>query len=221
MSATWTATPQQMEKVLAAVLPHAAADGYLPAISCVRLEATADRLIAAATDRYTIGVAWGLYTDWHDDAEPVEPTEASIFASDIKRLLTFLKPHRKEPAVWALTDQGLSVDVKGESLTVRSVDVQFPKWRTFVGNRAAKQSDPAAAIRFTPKMVDHFTQTAKALGEETTGRMVWRLGTAIEPALVEFLGANFIGLIMPQRMEELPALDLSGIGIEGVPAVAA
>lgn len=210
-----------MEKVIAAVLPHSAADGYLPSICCVRLEATADRLIAAATDRYTIGVAWGLYSDWHDDAETVDPTEASIFGSDLKRLLAFLRPHKRSSATWTLTDQGLTVDVKGESLTVRSVDVEFPKWRTFVGNRAGKQSDPAAAIRFTPKMVDHFTQTARALGEETTGRMVWRMGAAQEPAMVEFLGANFIGLIMPQRMDELPVLDLSGIGINAPLAVSA
>lgn len=216
---TFTATPQQVERVIAAVFPHAADDRHLPMITCVNLELDGDRFVAVATDRYTMGACWASLTDWSKDAEPVEPISVRIFAADLKRLFAFLRVHRKIAATWELTDTGLTVTTGSESLTVRTVDVEFPRWRKILADLSAKpQTAPIPAMRFGGPMVEHFTQSAKVLGEHG---MTWHLGGAHTDAPIVQIGENFVGLLMPQRIPEELALDLSPLGIETTPAVAA
>lgn len=213
-AATWTATPQQVEEVIAAVLPHAADDRHLPMITCINLELDGNRLLAAATDRYTLGVCWADLGDWQKDADPVEPISVRIFARDLQRLFAFLRVHRKETANWTLTADKLtvSVDDGSESTSVRTVDVEFPRWRKILTELMAKRTtDVIPSMRFNPAMVDHFTQTAKVLKEPA---MTWHLGGAHTAPPIVQIGERFIGLLMPQRVDEAPQLDLTVIGIE-------
>lgn len=222
-AATWTAKPQAVERIVAAVLPHTAADGYVPVITCVRVEITDGRFLAVATDRYTLGVAWSDLTAWDEEAATDQSGAACIFASDWRRLFAFLRPHRKEVATWVLTDESLNVTVKGESLSVRTVDVNFVTWRRLIGNLTEKSATGSGTpvMRFKPVLVGHFLQTAKALGEDTS-TMVWNFGSEHTDAPLIRIGDNFIGLLMPQRMPDgPPAIDLSPLGIESAKAVAA
>lgn len=213
MSATWKAKPQDVERLLGSVLPHASNDEYLPMITVVSLEVEADRIIAAATDRYTLGIGWELFSTWDREAEAQEPVKACIYAADIRRLIAFLKAHRKSVATWELSESGLTVSQGGESLTVKTVDVNFVKWRPLFGSRLAASATGVPVMRFSPTMVDHFLQSAKVLGE-SFGSMTWHFGSLPTDAPFVKIGDRFIGLLMPQRIEEsLPALDLSVIGI--------
>ncbi len=215
---TFTATPQQVERVIAAVFPHAADDRHIPMLTCINLELDGDRFVAVATDRYTLGVCWASLTDWATDAEPSEPISVRIFAADLRRLFAFLRVHRKIPANWELTG-GLTVTTGSESLTVRTVDVEFPRWRKILGDLSAKHADkPIPAMRFGTPMVEAFAQSAKVLNEPG---MTWHLGGEHTDAPVIQIGDSFIGLLMPQRIPELLTLDLSAIGIEAPKAVAA
>lgn len=223
MTTTWTAAPQDVERLIGAVLPHTSTDDYIPVITCVRLEVTSDRLIAVGTDRYTLGVAWGNLADWNEDNPTHQDAAACIFANDLRRLFAFLKPHKKKAASWTLTDKGLTVAIGEESLTVRTVDVDFVKWRPLIGrlSEESNSSTGTPVMRFTPQMVSHFIQSAKAMGEGF-GQMHWHFGQSSTSAPLIRIGDNFIGLLMPQRLDgDRPQLDLSAIGIESPKAVAA
>lgn len=219
---TFTATPQQVERVIAAVLPHTSSDAYISVICTVRIELRDLQFIAAGTDRYTLGVAWADISEWADDAESLPQTQASVYADDLRRLFTFLRPHKKTKATWTITDSGLTVEVAGESLALRQVNVTFPKWRELLGRYTERGESGPAVMKFTPAKIDSFNKTAKALGEDLSGSMRLRFGPLpSDPPLVQ-IGDHFIGLLMPQRMEdEPPALDLLSIGIEAPKAVAA
>jgi hypothetical protein len=222
-STTWTATPQEVERVVAAVLPHTAADSYYPTITCVRVEIVNEQFIAVATDRYTMGVAWAKLTDWEEDAPTHQDATASIFADDFRRLFAFLRPRKRDTAIWTLTEKGLTAAIGEESLTVRTAEVDYVKWRPILQRIASDTSDSIGVpvMRFTPAKIDSFLRSAKALGEGN-GRIWWHYGPKSTDAPLIRIGDNFVGLLMPQRIDdERPALDLSAIGIESPKSVAA
>jgi hypothetical protein len=219
MSTTWTAAPQDVERLISAVTPHVESDGYYPALNCVHVELTADTFLAVATDRYTLGISWSALEEWNKEAESVEPLSANIHARDLRRLFTFLKPHKKLAATWTLTEEALTVTAGGESLSVRPVIVDFVKWRGLLPKLIDRANAAVPAMAFDPIRVGAFNQSAKALGERL---MSWQFGGAATDAPVVRIGENFVGVLMPVRIpDELPTLDLSAIGIEGPSAVAA
>lgn len=224
MTATWIATPQEVERVIAAVLPHTTTDEHLPMICCVNLEVTEDgRLIAVATDRYTLGVAWASFTDWMEDAAPTGALAARVFAADLKRLLAFLRPHRKTSAVWTLTDGKLTAAVGEESIAVRTVDVNYTDWRKLLGGLLAKRDGVSGppVMGLYPRNVAKFLASAKALGVDTGVPMTWHMGPTGLGAPFIRIGEHFVGVLMPVRLaDEPPQLDLTALGIEQPAAVA-
>lgn len=219
MPATWTATPQQVERVIAAVLPHASAASDLPMLNSVRLELDGRRFLALATDRYSLAVCRADLTEWNSEARPVKETAASVRVDDIKRLLAFLRPQRGA-ATWKLTAVTLTVAIAGgPSLTVRTADdTHFPKWRSIFDQTAAREPEPGPQMGFTPRVVDHFHRSAKALGELS---MRWQFVSPLKPVIVS-IGEEFVGLLMPARIpDEAPAPDLPAFGIEAAKAVTA
>jgi len=222
--ATWTATPQDVERLIAAVLPHTSSDDYTPACTSVRLEIDGDRFVAVATDRYTMAAAWSKLTAWEEDAPTHQTAEACIYAADFRRLFAFLRPQKKDAAVWSLTDKSLTVATGEQSLTIKTVEVSFPNWRKVLGELTDKVSASTGTpvMRFTPSKIENFLKSAKALGQDF-GSIIWNFGGAHTDAPVIRIGENFVGLLMPQRYDEMPALDLTplGIGEAATPEVAA
>lgn len=213
----WTATPQQVERVIAAVLPHTESDGYHPVLTCVRIELVDGRFIAVATDRFTLAAAWADLSSWEEDAAGHEAAAACLYATDLRRLFAFLKPHKKSPVGWTLSDKGLTAAIGEESLTLRTVDLDFVNWRPILAKIAAREdgSTGTPVMRFTPRLINSFLQSAKALGEEF-GQMHWHFGAGHLDAPLIRIGDNFIGLLMPQRLpDEVPQLDLSALGLPG------
>lgn len=206
--------------MIAAVLPHASEDPYLPTINCVRLELDGDRFLAAATDRYSLAVCRASLEGWEEDAPPVEALTASLRTDDVKRLFAFLRPQRRDVAHWTLTDESLTVAVNsGPTLTVRTVEAEnFPNWRAILGEVTGRESEPGTQMGFTPRIVDHFHKSAKVLGEVG---MTWGFVSPLKPVVVR-IGADFVGLLMPCRVSDsLPELDLAAFGIESPKAVTA
>lgn len=222
MTVSWTATPKQFEEVIGAVLPHADVDSYAPVLSCVRIEITAGRLTAVATNRFTVGISWADFADWNEDGAVGGAVAACLYATDLRRVFAFLRPYRKEKAKWTLDATGLSVTVAGgTSLTVRTVDVEFVKWRPLLQDMSGVNAGGSIPfVQVNPKLIGHLLASAKVLGEEA-GRMRWHFGPEpIRPIFVT-IGERFIGVLMPQKPEENVVLDLSPIGIEQRAAVTA
>lgn len=220
MTATWTATPAQVERVIAAVLPHASAATDLPLLNAVRLELDGKRLLAVAADRYSLAVCRADLTEWDKDAKPVKATAAHVRVGDVERLLAFLRPQRKFAATWKLTASHLTVSFAGgSSLTVPTSDSEnFPQWRALVTPLFDREPEPGARMGFTPRVVEHFHQSAKALGElhET-----WQFISPLKPVIVR-IGDDFLGLLMPCRLpDDAPALDPASFGIETAKEAAA
>ena len=220
MSAAWTATPQQVERVIAAVLPHASEDRYLPVINGVRVELDGDQFLAVATDRFSLAACRAPLTGWNEEAEAVDTTAVNLRLDDVKRLFAFLRPQRKDVATWVLTDETLTVRLADDTaLTIRTVQAEgFPDWRKLVAQIAAREPEPAARMAFTPRIVDHFHRSAKALGEigET-----WHFTSGLKPVIVQ-IGADFFGILMPCRIaDSTPQLDLGSFGVEVPKAVTA
>lgn len=218
MTATWTATPQQVERVIAAVLPHASDDKTLPVINCVRLELSAHSFLATATDRYSLGVCRASLADWDDKAKKAKKVVASLRPEDIKRLFAFLRPNRTSPAVWTLTASTLSVAANGgDSLTISTTETGdgYPNWRALFTATASRDVEPGAEMAFTPRVVDHFHKTAKALGHV---HMHWHFVTPLKPVVVQ-VGEEFVGMLMPCRISgDEKALNLTSFGIDATPA---
>lgn len=212
MTATWTATSQQVERVVAAVLPHASNDRYVPVINCVQLELTGHRFLAVATDRYSLGICRADLSDWHEDAEKVQKTVARLRPDDLKRLFAFLRPRRTDPATWTLSSGSLHVSIdEGDSITVRTVESgDFPAWRSIIEHHTSKAAEPGAPQGFTARIVEHFNATAKALGDD---QMAWHFAGPLQPALIR-VGPDFLGMIMPRRITDDPELELGQFGIE-------
>lgn len=218
MSATWTASPQQVERAIGAVLPHASGDQYFPVINNVRLEIEDDRFIALATDRFTMGICRASLSDWTEDAAPVEKVAASLRLDDVKRLFAFLRSQRKDVATWTLTDETLTVRLGDETaLTIRTLQAEgFPNWRKLVAGVSERENEPGAQMAFAPHLVDHFQKSAKALGEIS---FTWQFTSPLKPVIVQ-IGQDFLGILMPQRIpSDALALDLGAFGIETTKAV--
>lgn len=218
---TWVATPQQVEHVIAAVLPHSARDRHIPVIGTISLEIGDGRFLAVACDRYTLGICWADLTDWQgEDAEPPPALSARVYGEDLRRLFSFLKPHRKSPATWTLTEGELRVEIGSESATVRTVEVDFFNWRKVLADRAAQPASAIPHYGFRPEMLEHFTQTAKVIGDHQP--TIWHFGDQpTSPPMVQ-IGDKFVGLLMPCRIpEDQMALDLGVIGIDVPKAVQA
>jgi hypothetical protein len=218
--ATWTATPQQMERVIGAVLPHTSPAHELPMLNSVRLELDGDRLLTVASDRYSLAVCRASLKEWDKEAKPVKDTTASVRVDDVKRLLAFLRPQRKFAATWKLTAATLTVSFAGgPSLTVRTADGEnFPEWRAIFVDTAARKPEPGARMGFTPRVVEHFHRSAKVLGEPTE---TWHFVSPLKPVIVR-VGEDFLGLLMPCSLPDAaPALDLAAFGIETAKAGAA
>jgi hypothetical protein len=220
MTATWTATPKQLEAVIRPVLPHASSDSHMPMLCCISLEVASGRLLAAATNRYTMAIAWSELADWDPDADKKQTAYARIFATDLQRLLAFVKGGSADKATWTLTEQSLSVvSGNGEQLSIRTVDVEFVNWRKFLGERVAKEPATIPALAYNPAMADLFSKSHKAVGNNEP--IVWRLGSVGFDAPIVQIGERFIGLLMPVRLPEQTALDLTPLGIDEPKAVAA
>lgn len=219
MTVTWNATPKQVETVLRPVLPHAGDDRHLPMLCCLNLEVADGRLLAVATNRYTMGIAWRELSDWAKEPAAQPAHSARVFAADLQRLLAFLKPSRDTGATWTLTDTTLSVTIdNGEQTSIRTVDVEFPTWRKLLADRAVKESVALPQYGINARWLQVFDRSAKAVGEHLP--MVWQFGSARDSALVS-IGEQFLGLLMPVRLDDVPQLDLSVLGVDAPKAVAA
>jgi hypothetical protein len=177
----------------------APASAQVPFLEAVRLDAVDGQLVAAATDRFVLGAS---RVDYSGEAFTV-----MIAAGDAKALVKMAKTLKRDEASREITvevvDAGAQVTFRfntGEAMTVRGLDVEFPKWRQLLPSDDARMGR-IVGMGYNPALVAKFT---KVRPDERGDRMVVFPSVTSQgrpgPTAIQ-IGENFIGLLTPGDSE--------------------
>lgn len=170
-----------------------ASDRAFAALAVVRLEVTAEQLVAVATNRYVLGATAVAYSG--------QPFTRTIGIEDAKVLARLAKTAKRD-------EQWREVEIdtddrhttfrftSGEAKTVRDTDTDFPTWRPLIP-ATDKHMGLATGYGYDPARLIGFTKVHRAPRD----RMVM-FGTFKEgrsgPTVVH-IGEHFVGVLMPER----------------------
>lgn len=175
----------------------APASAKAPALEAVRLEAVDGQFVAVATDRFTLG------------ASRVEYSGAAftvlIAASDAKVLAAMAKTGKRDEnwreAAIDVASDGVQLTFRfnsGEALTVRSLDVEFPKWRHLLPVDAERMSS-TVGMGYEPSRLAKFTKVRP--GERGAALVAFpSVASGGQPGVTVIqVGPDFIGVLLPMR----------------------
>ncbi|WND60089.1 hypothetical protein QQA43_31060 (plasmid) [Mycolicibacterium vanbaalenii] len=170
-----------------------------PVLEAVRLEFGAGQLVAVATDRFVLG------------ASRVEYRGAAftmmLAGSDAKALAKMAKTGKREESTREVVVEVAEADAAvtfrfstGEVMTVRGLDVVFPKWRHLLPSDASRMGG-IVGMGYTGAYLGRFTR-ARAEEQSSGAQMVVFPSVTSSgkpgPTAVR-IGENFFGLLMPVR----------------------
>lgn len=171
----------------------------LPMLEAVRLEFIDGQLLAAATDRFVLGVS---RVDYSGSAATVCLSGVDAKAL-VKMARTLKRDERSRKVVVELLDGGARVVFgfsTGESMTVETLNVEFPKWRHLIpaddsgmGGVTGMGYDPELVARFGKVRPDEHGAGARMVVFPTV-----LSGGRPGPTVVR-VGQDFVGLLMPIR----------------------
>lgn len=199
----------------------APASAKAPALEAVRLEAQEGQFVAVATDRYTLGASQVEYSG--------NPFTVMLAASDAKALAGMAKTGKRaekwREATIEIAADGRQVTFRfnsGEAMTVRGLDVSFPKWRQLLPANDARMGG-TLGVGYQPALLAKFT---KVRPEERDAVLVAfpSLTPNGQPGMTVIqVGDGFIGLLLPMRpasnvweyelpawLHEVPSVPASG-----------
>lgn len=175
----------------------------LPMLEAVRMEFGAGQLLAVATDRFTVGASRVDY-----DGE----TFAMMLAgADAKSLVKMAKTAKRDERIRDVyvnvtedrARRRLVVTFRfstGEAMTVRSADVELPRWRHIIASDESRMGsvvgscvNPAHLAKFAKVRPDQAGPGARLLLFPTVNKEGGPGPTTVR------VGDDFIGAIMPVR----------------------
>lgn len=210
---SFTASPRDVASAFATVLPHVGTDAHLPMLTVVHVEISGATMTLAATDRYSVALYRADLEAWAPKTKvDADPITVNVYARDLRRLFAFAKADRKAPARWTFTDERLSVELDGgDTLSVRTVAVDFVNYRSFLAGLADRPEVPSGLANVAPEQVEKFIRSAYAVreceGERSAPLHVWSPASVLKP-LALTVGRRFAGFLMPVRVEAGLELDL-------------
>jgi hypothetical protein len=174
-----------------------------PMLEAVRLEFGAGQLVAAATDRFVLGVSRVEYAG--------RAFTRLVSGSEAKALAKMAKTAKRDEGSREVTIEDGDVDARtafavtfrfstGEAMTVRGLDVEFPDWRRLLPSDESRMGG-LVGMGYNPAHVARFTKARPA--EQGAGAQMVVFPTTGDkgkpgPAVIR-IGENFIGLLMPIR----------------------
>lgn len=188
-----TLVAANLHRILSDVRLFASTDSTLRAINAVRIETWRDSMVAVSTDRFVMGASRADYSG--------EEIAANISLPNIDNLLRIAKTTRKDSAhrrveivaVGAALEFNFST---GESLTVQTEQHDFPHWRQLLPKEAISGNEIAdVSIGYNAAYLAKFSKVAGSREMQIISR------SRRKPSIVR-IGDDFIGLIMPVRLEE-------------------
>lgn len=205
-----------------ALLFASPASAKLPFLEVVRLEFGGGRLVASATDRFTLGVSRVEYTGATFDM--------MVSSTDVKTLIKFAKTAKRDEGWREVTVEVVEGDSlpqvtfrfsTGESVTVRGQDYTPVKWRQLVPADSARMGG-IVGMGYTPALLAKFTKVRA--GEAGAQMMVFPSMTSAGrpgPTAIR-VGEDFMGLLMPVGRAAGEVWEYQRPGwIQEVPGVAA
>lgn len=199
-------------------------DSTLPMLTAVKIEINGKKIVAVATDRFTLGVSKAEYTGTKNnageaDSEIAEEWSFMLYPDEYKQLLQAAKTAKaqtqwREVAI-KRADNGFVVFEfsVGAEIRLREADVEFPKYRQLFPS----VDDFALSEPVNVQAVDakHFAKFAKVDdgGNGKSTRVKWvsiraveKRGTTdqreVQKPSICTIGENFVGLIMPIRLPD-------------------
>lgn len=182
-----------------ALLFAAPSSAKLPFLEAVRLEFGSGQLVAVATDRFALGVSRVAYTG--------EAFTMMLAGSDAKALVKMAKTGKRDESAREVTvevvDAGAQVTFRfstGEAMTVRGLDVQFPKWRHLLPSDTSRMGG-IVGMGYTGVYLSRFTR-ARADEQGSGAQMVVfpSVTSSGKPGPTAIsIGEDFFGLLMPVR----------------------
>lgn len=183
------------EAGLRAVVPHAGKDATLPMLMAVNLQSVDGSFVAAATQRYTLGV-------YRFNAEAPEGFGFLVARDDAVRLQKLAKDSVKVGVPVRLRVDGdmLTAAFPGSSVTVHRADGSFPAWPSLLsGAVAASKPGEGSFHAYNPSMLALF----KAIDKRDYVRLY---PSALNKPTLVTIGDQFAGIIMPIRdADTIPA----------------
>lgn len=182
-----------------AVIFAAPSTARLPLLEAVRLEFGGGQLVAVATDRFVLGASRVEYVG--------EAFMMMVAGADAKALVKLAKTAKRDEKVREVTievvDAGAEVTFRfstGESLTVRGLDAQFPKWRQLLPADTSRMGG-IVGMGYVPAYMGRFTKARAE--EQATGAMMVVFPAVTSsgkpgPTAIQ-IGENFFGMLMPVR----------------------
>lgn len=165
----------------------------IPAIAAVHVEASAEQLIAVATDRFVLGATRVDYSG--------EPFSVSIGVDDAKTLVRIAKTLKRDERSREVSIVGVDGRVEfafssGESLSVRDADTEFPKWRHLLP-ASEERMGAVVGMGYNPLNLAKF---AKVANDSHERMVVFPTATDGRPGCTAVtIGPDFVGLVMPVR----------------------
>ncbi|BCI84708.1 hypothetical protein MTY66_63330 (plasmid) [Mycolicibacterium sp. TY66] len=172
----------------------------LPMLETVRLEFGDGWLVAAATDRFALGVSRVAYTG--------EAFDMVLDGADAKTLVKMAKTAKRDEGWREVTIEvadanGLpSVTFRfssGESLTVRGSDLSFPRWRELIPADDSRMGE-VVGVGYDPSRLAQFAKVRPDEAGGRGGRMAVfpTLSTSGRPGPTAIrIGEDFVGVLMP------------------------
>lgn len=226
-----TLQAHQLHRVLSDAAVFASHDETMPRICMVHVEFTGDHMLAVATDRFRLGVSKIGPVDGKTVLGSVDG-EASfnLALRDVQTLIKLSKTLRRDErtrVVWinqsndgAVRDDGTRVGTvtfkfsDGASLDVVPQDTEFPRWRQLFPESGTQV--PRDATAFTAEYLASF---AKVDGGSSQRLVMYshddihgRRDKPEKPVVGELYGSqrpttftigdNFVGLLMPVKLED-------------------
>lgn len=183
-----------LARVLHNAMLFASRDDTLPMLNAVQLQATGERLIAAGTDRFSLGVS----------SAPLEsePFKIMLRLEQAELIGRMAKPGRGggrklRSAELSLSPQGKRFTVAfgtGESVSVPTLDATPVKWQQLL----TQEFEP---IEFIAVNAQYMARFGKVDGGDGRSYMNMWFRSPSKPIRVQ-VGPDFVGLIMPVRMAD-------------------
>lgn len=210
---TLTVSTGDLRQAFLSVAPHADPDAQFPQLHRVRLEVAGENLTVSATNRYTVGHA--IVSIWDGDGEL---KSFDLSPTNVKEVLVLFKGKTDDEDG---PGASLRIEVTDEHVTFTDVSGLFAGKSLQLPAYPLEDNFPEVAklirskITSGPEGVERLVTSGRLLGLFMKAAAAYGESLVIDPAgdsraMLITCGESFVGMLMPQRIDEEIATKING-----------